>query len=247
MGIVVQEIDVYKDLFIWLQRSQRATSPLAFRQQGFLGLRSGLPYDSRNFEKFPCIRVAGDALAFFFNFGKGRRGKKQESQRQNHQEIQRPSNRMAQGAFPSTHEHTSTFCIECIILEPLTARVVQLEHLAIPTFPLEIEDFPALGTGNLPAGQLPVPIGRAVQMYLLRAPQKIPAGGLPAPIIHHRFLLPACLSPQPPRRPKHPSGNQAYGIPTAFLVSDRRHWLRWSDHRSGSRSPLFPGPLTRRR
>lgn len=67
--------------------------------------------------------------------------------------------------------------------------IVGHEDLAIPTFPVEIEYLPALSSGNLPAGPLPVLIGCAAGVNLFRAPQKIPAGGFPTPEIRH-FISP---------------------------------------------------------
>ena len=48
---------------------------------------------------------------------------------------------------------------------------VELEDLAIPTFPVEIEYLPALSSGNLPAGTLPVLIGCTAGVNMFRAPQ----------------------------------------------------------------------------
>jgi hypothetical protein len=69
----------------------------------------------------------------------------------------------------------------------LITMTVGHENLASPTFPVEIEYHPALSSGNLPAGTLPVLIGRAARVKTLRAAQKIPAGGFPTPEICHFF------------------------------------------------------------
>ena len=65
---------------------------------------------------------------------------------------------------------------------------VGFANLAIPTFPVEIEDLPALSPGNLPAGTFPVLIGCATRINTFGATQKVPAGDFATPEISHFSL-----------------------------------------------------------